>query len=108
MRRSIERLLNAHGIATEGFDSADAFLDQLTTIQADCLVLDIQLGRMSGIDLRRRLTASGSGLPVIFITASEEAEQEREAVDAGCVAYLRKPFPAELLLDAIVKALADS
>ena len=108
MRRGIERLLNAHGLETKGFDSAEAFLDQLASSQADCLVLDIHLEGMSGIDLRRRLTASGSKLPVIFITAINDERQEQECINAGCVAYLRKPFPAELLLDAIKKALAAS
>lgn len=108
MRRSLERLLAAHGFEAKGFDSAEAFLAQLTPIQVDCLVLDIQLEGISGIDLRRRLTASGSRLPVIFITAMDDEEQELEAVDVGCVAYLRKPFSAKLLLDAIKQALADS
>jgi FixJ family two-component response regulator len=106
MRKSIQRLLSARGFATEGFHSAEAFLDRLATSHAACLVLDIHLEGMSGIELRRRLTASGSRLPVIFITAIDEEEQEAEAIDAGCVAYLRKPFPADCLLSAINQALA--
>lgn len=108
MRRSLERLLAAHGFEAKGLDSAEAFLAQLTPFDADCVVLDIQLEGISGIDLRRQLTASGCRMPVIFITATDDEEQELEAVDAGCVAYLRKPFSAKLLLDAIKEALADS
>jgi FixJ family two-component response regulator len=59
---------------------------------------------MSGIDLRHRLTESGSQLPIIFMTAVDDEATHREAMDAGCVAYLRKPFPAKLLIGAIDKA----
>jgi FixJ family two-component response regulator len=61
---------------------------------------------MSGIELQRRLRNSGSKLPVIFITALEESALEAEAAQADCIAYLHKPFPANLLIDAINSALA--
>jgi FixJ family two-component response regulator len=59
---------------------------------------------MSGIDLRHRLTESGSQLPIIFMTPVDDEATHREAADAGCVAYLRKPFPAEMLIGAILRA----
>ncbi|MEK1890993.1 MAG: response regulator [Phyllobacterium sp.] len=105
MLRSVERLLNAHGFATEGFSSAEAYL-HCAVGKIDCLVLDVDLGGMSGIELQRRLRDSGSKLPVVFITALEDDALEAKAARAGCTAYLRKPFPAASLINAINKALA--
>ena len=104
MRRALERLLDANGFGTLGYGSAEAFLQSSGPDRAACLIVDIQLEGMSGIMLRRRLAASGSTLPVIFITAIDAAETEREAIEAGCVAYLRKPFPSDRLIAAIQEA----
>jgi len=77
MRRSIQRLLSAQGFAVEGFPSAEAFLSRGADSRVACLVLDIHLPGMSGVELRRRLTAAGSSLPVIFMTAiDDDAVQE--------------------------------
>jgi FixJ family two-component response regulator len=108
MLRSVERLLNAHGFATEGYSSAEAFLHRDTATRIGCIVLDIHLGGMSGIELRSRLKDAGSSLPVIFITAVDDKALELEGAQAGCVAYLHKPFPASSLIGAVSKALADS
>ena len=107
IRKSIERLLNAHGFTTEVFASAEAFLSRGYLNQITCLVLDIHLGGMSGIELQRQLVAAGTKLPVIFITAIDEEDLELAALEAGCVAYLHKPFPAASLIGAIRKALPD-
>jgi FixJ family two-component response regulator len=107
VRKSLKRLLNAYGFTTEGYASAEAFLDAGAAGRTDCLVLDINLSGMSGIELRQQLTASGSALPVIFITAVDCDELEKEAIRAGCLAYLRKPISAELLTEVITKAFAD-
>jgi FixJ family two-component response regulator len=107
MRRSVERLLNAHGFATEGYSSAESFLDRDDAGEIGCVVLDIHLGGMSGIELQRRLEDIAPKLPVIFMTAVDDASLELEAMHAGCVAYLHKPFPAALLIGATIKALAD-
>jgi FixJ family two-component response regulator len=107
MRRSVRRLLNAHGYATEEFVSAEEFLTRRIASRAACLVLDVHLEGMSGIELCRELTASGYRLPVIFITAIDRDDQEREAVEAECAAYLHKPFAAESLLAAIDRVLVD-
>ncbi|TIM07137.1 response regulator [Mesorhizobium sp.] len=106
MRRSIERLLNAHGHQTHGYASAETFLESDFVGTIGCLVLDIHLGNMSGIQLRRWLRDFGSSLPVIFITAVDDDALEAEARDAGCVAYLHKPFAARFLLLAIDDALS--
>jgi FixJ family two-component response regulator len=101
MLQGLSRLLSAHGFRVVGFTSAESFLDDVAQSEAACLVVDIHLGGISGIDLKRRLIASGSDFPVIFMTAIDSEATRQEAVEAGCVAYLRKPFLARLLIDAI-------
>jgi FixJ family two-component response regulator len=104
MLRSLERLLNASGFDTELFCSAEAFLARTAGREAACLVLDIHLGGMSGIELRRQVGTSGSGVPVIFMTAFDDESTHEEAMKAGCVACLHKPFPARQLIGAIETA----
>jgi len=103
--RSLTRLLDASGFATMGFSSAEAFLAGSIANRATCLVLDINLDGMSGIDLRRRLARSGNALPVIFITAISDEATEQEARSSGCVAYLRKPFGGKELIGAVKEAV---
>ena len=105
MLKGVARLLKAHGFGTEDYTSAEAFLGHAADTRANCLVLDINLGGISGIELQRRLAATGYKLPIIFMTAVESEVDHREAREAGCVAYLRKPFPARQLIDAIGKAV---
>jgi FixJ family two-component response regulator len=100
MRRSLERLLRASGYGTVSFVSAEDFLEGGPD-GAFALVLDIHLPGMSGIELSRQLLASGSLLPVIFITAFEDAALRVEALAAGCVDYLHKPFEAQHLIEAV-------
>jgi FixJ family two-component response regulator len=101
MLQGLSRLVSAHGFRVRTFASAESFLDDFADCEADCLLLDIHLGGISGIDLQRRLISSGTDLPVIFMTAIDSEATRQEAFDAGCVAYLRKPFLAKLLIDAI-------
>ena len=104
--KGVARLLAHHGIDSLTFTSAEALLESGSVQTATCLLLDIRLGEISGIDLQRRLAASGSKCPVIFMTGNDDEATRNEAVDAGCVAYLRKPFARHALLDAIGKAVA--
>jgi FixJ family two-component response regulator len=106
LRRSLGRLLNAYGFLAEEYVSAEDFLARDRKKPIDCLVLDIDLGGMSGIDLQRRLKAEGSVLPVIFITALESGAVKAEAEKVGCVAYLQKQFSGAALIAAINNALA--
>jgi FixJ family two-component response regulator len=101
MLKGLDRLLSAHGFRVQTFTSAELFLERFAECEADCLLLDIHLGGISGLDLQRRLTSSGTDLPVIFMTAIDNEATRQEAFDAGCVAYLRKPFLAKMLIDAI-------
>jgi FixJ family two-component response regulator len=103
--KGVARLLAHNGIESRTFASADALLESGGAQTATCLLLDIHLGGISGIELQRRLAASGSKCPVIFMTGNDEATRN-DAVDAGCIAYLRKPFARDVLMDAIGKAVA--
>ena len=107
MLAGLQNLLDAHGFAVEVFTSAEAFRDFYSaTPDIDCLLLDLRLGGMSGIELRRHLKTSASTLPVIFMTARDDDTLRRQALDEGCIAYLRKPFGSRLLLEALEKATA--
>src|SRR6202045_4014583 len=102
--KSVARLLAHHGISSRTFASAEALLESDSVQTATCLLLDIHLGGISGIELQRRLAASGSKCPVIFMTGNDDEATRNDAVDVGCIAYLRKPFARDVLMDAIGKA----
>jgi FixJ family two-component response regulator len=104
MLRSIERLLKVHQFDVKAFESAEAALDSDGLSDAGCLVLDIDLGGMSGIELKRHLVGSGVFVPVIFITGKDSETVRKAALEVGCAAYLSKPFAANQLTDAIEKA----
>jgi FixJ family two-component response regulator len=97
-------LLDAHGFATKTFTSAEEFLDSGAAAEVDCLLLDIHLGGMSGIELRRELKISRAGLPVIFMTALDDERTRDQALKTDCIAYLRKPYSSRQLIEAIEKA----
>ena len=101
MLQGLNRLLSAHGFRVQTFTSAELFLDDIANCEAECLLLDVHLGGISGVDLKRRLASSGRNLPVIFMTAIDDEATRQQALDVGCVAYLKKPFLAKLLIDAI-------
>ena len=104
MLRATRDLLDAHGFATVAFASAQAFLARRTLEKVGCLLLDIGLGGMSGLELRRQLKVFRPGLPIIFMTGLDDDSTARQALGMGCVALLRKPFPQGELIDAINKA----
>jgi FixJ family two-component response regulator len=105
MLRATKDLLNALGFLTTAFTSAQDFLDDREAAQANCLLLDIDLGGMSGFELQHQLKISGSTLPIIFITALDDDGTREQAKKAGCIAFLRKPYSARQLIDALQKAL---
>jgi len=105
MSKAMARLLSALGYCTELFASGEAFLDAATRSEASCLIVDIQLGDISGVELGRQLAATGSTFPIIFMTACDDETVRSGATQLGCVAYLRKPFHADELVHAIVKAV---
>ena len=101
MRKSIERLLQANDYETIAFASAEEFLQSPLAGGAIGFVLDIHLGGMSGIELRRHLSAARSTIPVVFITAYDDDATRNEALAVGCVDYLQKPFEADRLTRAL-------
>src|SRR5262245_1771272 len=105
MLDAAETLLNAQGFTAMVFASAEEFLDRGAVTQVDCLLLDIHLGGMSGLELRRRLRRSGSMLPVIFMTALDDEAVREQALKTDCVAFLRKPFEARQMIAAIKRAV---
>lgn len=102
--RALGRLLRAAGLRSSAYSSAEAFLSENEPPPYDCLVLDVQLGGQSGIELMRRLAHAGNKTPVIFITAYEDAAAREEALSAGCVAYFLKTDTGAEVLAAIRKA----
>lgn len=108
VRRALARLLRAAGFNPVGYSSAEGFLADPTRAQTDCLVLDVQLGGMSGLDLQERLTARGIAPPIIFVTANAEPDAEEQARRAGCVAFFHKPVPGRALLEAVRRAVDPS
>lgn len=106
LRRSLGRLLRASGIQPVTYESAEAFLADSKRPQFDCIVLDIQLGGMSGIALQRRLSAAGGKTPVIFITARDDIEARADAEAVGCAAYFRKIDSGDEVIAAIRRLAA--
>ena len=103
--RALERLFRASGFEVRTYPSAEAFLAPTPLPQPDCLVLDIQLGGMSGLELQQRLRELGAPAPIIFVTAHDAPGVREEAERAGCSAYFLKPVPGKSLLEAITKAV---
>jgi len=107
MLKGIERLFGTLGLTTELYLSAEAYLNVAAESAANCLLLDIHLPGMSGIELKRRLVASGSRLPIIFMSSSEDERTQQEAIATGCVAYLQKPFISSALIHALSRAASS-
>ena len=106
MLRSVGRLLRQFGYASLLLPSAEAFANQNDFDTALCVVLDINLGDGSGIELRRRLKAAGNPVPVIYMTGNDTAAAREAALKSGCLAYLTKPFSARSLIEPLERASA--
>jgi FixJ family two-component response regulator len=106
VRRSLDRLIRSVSLEVRVFASAEEFLDSDHPRKADCLILDVRLPGMSGIELHRHLLARRRNVPIIFITAHGSDERARlEAASDWTVAYFIKPFSGDELLDAVNVAL---
>jgi len=104
IRAAMATIISASGYRVETFDSAETFLTCVSTCKAICLLVDIQLREISGVELAHQLAAGRFSFPIIFMTGCGDPVVERRAVSAGGVAFLRKPFSARILIDAIEKA----
>lgn len=105
VRRALRRLVQKAGYAVETFASAAEFFDSSPLGRTACLVLDVHLGGTSGFELQKRLTADHAGIPIIFITAHDDAATRERVRQSAVVAYLRKPFDKRALLGAIETAI---
>jgi FixJ family two-component response regulator len=108
VRRSTHRLLRSSGFRAEVFASAEEFLDSEWAAGTACLILDLRMPGMNGLELQRRLAQACNPVPVIFLSAQASEEDERSALRAGAVQFLRKPISKEALLSAIRNALKRS
>lgn len=105
--RALRRLLGAGGFQVKTFSSAEDFLECRNSRAAGCLVLDVHLGGLSGFELHERLVADGRRIPVVFITAHDDAATRERARRAGAIDYLRKPFDDDALIAGINRALSQ-
>ena len=105
VRDSIGLLLRSVGLRSQGFPDARAFLDAYRPEQPGCLVLDIRMPRMSGLELQQELNRRGWGIPVIFISGHGDVPMAVEAMRAGAVDFLQKPFKDDELIRRVQKAL---
>jgi FixJ family two-component response regulator len=106
VRESLQSLLRSVGLAVRVFGAAEEFLNSDHLRETNCLILDVRMPGMSGIELHRDLVASRSRVPVIFITAHGDDHARSQALSDGAVAYLLKPFSEEELLEAVGASLS--
>ena len=104
--RALDRLVRSRGGAAEVFSSPAEFLESTAAAPPDCLILDVQIPGMSGLELHQWLLEKGFKFPVIFITAHEDPKAEAQATRSGAAGFFYKPFHNETLWTAVLKALA--
>jgi FixJ family two-component response regulator len=105
VREATKGLVRSLGYAAATFSSAEEFLSSDRVHATSCVIADVQMPGLSGIDLQHRLVAQGLRLPVIFVTAFPDERTRRRAIDAGAVDYLSKPFSDEQLVSSLNTAL---
>lgn len=108
VRESLRALVRSAGFAAQVFASAEEFLNSDHLHQTHCLILDVRLPGMNGLELKRHLTASRREIPIIFITANGDETARTRALRDGALEYLFKPFNDEVLLTAIQSTLVTS
>ena len=108
VRRTTTLLIESFGFRAAAFESAETFLNSSHLHDTLCLIVDVQMPGMGGLQLQSHLAAAGYGIPIIFITAYESKDSRRRAMQAGAAAFLGKPFSDEQLLEIIRSALRFS
>ena len=108
VREAAKMLIGSLGYATATFASAEEFLESGRLRDTACLITDVQMPGMSGVDLQSHLTANGHCTPVIFVTAYPEESIRERALSAGAFGFLSKPFSEESLIACLDRALEDS
>jgi FixJ family two-component response regulator len=108
IRRATRALLRSVGYQVETFASAELFLESDALRETDCLVLDVRMPGIDGLELQRRLNAAQSHIPIIFVTAHDDKSYRTTAMDAGAVNFFHKPFEANAFVAAVQAALRNS
>jgi FixJ family two-component response regulator len=108
VRRTTTLLIESFGFRAAAFESAETFLNSGHLHDTSCLIVDVQMQGMNGLQLQSHLAAAGCGIPIIFITAYESKDSRQRAMQAGAAAFLGKPFSDEQLLQIIRSALRFS
>ena len=108
VREALENLISSVGYEVDLFESAKGFLDSAEINNTACLVLDLRMPEMSGLELQQTLRDDGRNIPIIIVTAHGEDTARTEALAAGAVAFLNKPFQEEVLLGAINSAIGKN
>jgi FixJ family two-component response regulator len=106
-RKSTTLLIESFGFQAAGFESAESLLKSGQLHHTSCLIVDVQMPGMNGLQLQSHLAAVGCKIPIIFITAYDNKESRQQAMQAGAAAFLSKPFNDELLLETIRATLRD-
>jgi len=108
VRRTTTLLIESFGFRAAAFESAETFLNSGHLRDTSCLIVDVQMPGMDGLQLQSHLATAGCGIPIIFITAYESKDSRQRAMQAGAAAFLGKPFSDEQLLQIIRSALRFS
>jgi len=108
LRNSLDDLIQSIGFRTQGFPSAEAFMSSTEARDTACLILDVRMPGMNGLDLQRQIVAANRRMPIIFITSHADDDARARALKGGAVAFLYKPFREEELLNALDAALKHS
>jgi FixJ family two-component response regulator len=107
VRRTTTLLVQSFGFQAAAYESAESLMRSGQLQETSCLIVDLQMPGMNGLQLQRHLAASGYNIPIIFITAYDSKESRQLAMQAGAVAFLSKPFNDELLLETLRATLRD-
>ena len=105
VRVALGGLLKSAGLAARAFESAEEFIESGQQSQVACLITDIRMPGMSGLELQAKLNAEGCSIPIVFITAHGDAKMRMQALRAGAVEFMAKPFDDEALLESVRAAL---
>jgi FixJ family two-component response regulator len=108
VRNALKSLIDSVGFRAEVFDSGEKFLNSPYLSQTDCLIADVRMPGMSGLELQDRLSAAGRSIPIVFISAHDDKEARARGLRAGAIDFLQKPFSEDSLLGAISVCLDKS
>lgn len=108
MREALSELLEVISLSCRAFDRAETFLAEFAPGKFDCLITDLHLPGMSGLDLQKKLNALGAGLPVIVVTSALDPMSETRSMEEGAFAYLTKPFNDKVLIGHVRTALGQA